>query len=58
MKANQPAGTSLHSAIVQLRHVAKKKRAQSLSHGRDKTVFAQEAKQIEEALRLLRWIGK
>jgi hypothetical protein len=58
LKANSHAGITLRSAIGQLQRVARTKRAQSVRQSRDKSTFVQEARQIDEALRLLRWISK
>jgi hypothetical protein len=57
MRANYRTETKLQSAIEQLRDVARKKRAQSRYRSRDKTALVQEAKQLDEAVRLLRWIS-
>ena len=58
MRANAQAGINLRSAIDQLKHVAQTKRVQAQHSGRDETTLIQEARQLEEAVRLLRWISK
>ena len=57
MKAHDQAGTDLRTAILQLQGIARRKRVQSQTKSAEKTVFAQEARQLDEALRLLRWIS-
>lgn len=58
MKANFQAGKTLRSAIGQLQRVARTKRVQARSQSGHKITLAQEARQVEEAVRLLRWISK
>ncbi|HEY3295359.1 MAG TPA: hypothetical protein VGL38_07960 [bacterium] len=57
MKATIPARTGLRSAIMQLEHIAQRKRLEADSEGRDAPALIQEARQLDEALRLLRWIS-
>jgi hypothetical protein len=56
MKTNIQARTDLRSAIRQLQLVAKARRLESKGEGRDTSLSIQEASQLDEALRLLRWI--
>jgi hypothetical protein len=58
MKANYHSRINLRSTIAQLEHVARNKKVQSSCGGHDQTVLKQEAHQLDEALRLLRWISK
>jgi hypothetical protein len=58
MKANYERERPLQTAIMQLQRVAQKERTQAQRDSRYKTVLTQEAKQLDEALRLLRWISK
>jgi hypothetical protein len=57
MKTSYRSRTELRTAISQLQMVARRKRVLSQNKGAEKTVFVQEARQLDEALRLLRWIS-
>ncbi len=58
MKAQDQSATSLRIAISQLQRVSRRKRQMSTSEGRDRMALIQESRQIDEAVRLLRWISK
>ncbi len=58
MKLQETSSTNLRSAISQLQRVSRRKRQQSMADGRDRMALIQESRQIDEAVRLLRWISK
>ena len=58
MKSNSRGKPALHSAILKLQYVARKKRAQTIRNQPEKAALLQEARQLDEAVRLLRWIRK
>ncbi len=58
MNSHSRTKPALHSAILKLQYVARKKRAQSHGSGPEKAVLMQEARQLHEAIRLLRWVRK
>jgi hypothetical protein len=58
MKTENHHGKLLRSAIGQVKVVAEKKRLQSQSAGPEKSLLLQEARQLDEAVRLLRWVTK
>jgi hypothetical protein len=58
MRPDNQHRKTLRSAISQVQNIAHSKRIQSLSQGYDRTALIQEARQLEEAVRLLRWITK